>query len=130
MVQKVNSHPAPGVIGAPSPLLSIFKRCNSMEWFVHFFRGPWLILFDFSMKGSQKVSNPLDFHIMSWLIIMNGVSSLDVCVHCSLRPTESPYNIMGLRFLRSHLIGVAKFSSSPDAGLIQTALSKVDNHEY
>ena len=81
------------------------------------------------MKGSQKVSNPLDFHIMSWLIIMNGVSSLDVCVHCSLRPTESPYNIMVPRFLRSYLLGVAKFASSLDA-LIQTALSKVDNHEY
>ena len=29
-----------GVIGAP--LLCIFKRCNSWECSVHFFRGPWI----------------------------------------------------------------------------------------
>ena len=33
-----------GVIGAP--LLCIFKRCSSWECSVHFFRGPWFILFN------------------------------------------------------------------------------------
>ena len=39
MVQKINSHPAPGC--NRSPLLCIFKRCNSWECSVQFFRGPW-----------------------------------------------------------------------------------------
>ena len=39
MVQKINPHPARKC--DRSPLLCIFKRCNSWESSVHFFRGPW-----------------------------------------------------------------------------------------
>ena len=41
MVQKINPHPAPGCNRSPPPLLCIFKRCNSWECSVHFFRSPW-----------------------------------------------------------------------------------------
>ena len=40
MVQKINPHPARKC--DRSPLLCIFKRCNSWESSVHFFRGPWI----------------------------------------------------------------------------------------
>ena len=42
-VQKTNPHPAPGCNRSPT-LLCIFKRCNSLECSVHFFRGPCLRL--------------------------------------------------------------------------------------
>ena len=38
MVQKINPHPAL----ACKPPLCIFKRCNSWECSVHFFRDPWI----------------------------------------------------------------------------------------
>ena len=41
-----------GVIGAP--LLCIFKRCNSWECSVHFFRGPWLI--DLNIEPQQLLT--------------------------------------------------------------------------
>ena len=41
MVQKINPHSAPRC--NRSPLLCIFKRCNSWECSVHFFRGPCTI---------------------------------------------------------------------------------------
>ena len=81
------------------------------------------------MKGSQKISNPHDFHIHTVLVNYNEWSSLDVCVCTVLLGQQRPC-IMGPRFLRIHLLGVAKFARSQNAGLIQTALSKVDNHEH
>ena len=50
MVQKINPHPAPGCNRSPPPLLCIFKRCNSWECSVHFFRGPWLKSMNFYHK--------------------------------------------------------------------------------
>ena len=41
MIQKINPYPALGYNRSP-PLLCIFKRCNSRQCSVHFFRGPWL----------------------------------------------------------------------------------------
>ena len=43
MVQKINPHPALGRRRIP-PILCIYKRCNSWECSVHFFRAPCIIL--------------------------------------------------------------------------------------
>ena len=82
----------------------------------------------FLMKGSQNISNPHDFHIHTVLVNYNEWSSLDVCVHCSLRPTETLHN--GAKVFTNSFTGSCEFASSQNAGLIQIALSKVDKHEH
>ena len=57
MVQKINHHPAPGC--NRSPLLCIFKICNSWECSVHFFRGPWV--HDLGSKEDPKSSIMIRF---------------------------------------------------------------------
>ena len=74
-----------GVIGAP--LLCIFKRCNSRECSVHFFRGLWLnLLWDFKWMGfhhglinsDEHIININDFHFsMIRDLCMSGSCHLD-----------------------------------------------------
>ena len=83
-------------------------------------------IFDFF--NEKKIYNPHDFHIHTVLVNYNEWSSLDVCVHCSLRPTESLHN--GAKVFTNSFTGSCEFASSQNAGLIQIALSKVDKHEH
>ena len=115
MVQKINPHPAPGC--KRSPLLCIFKRCNSWECSVHFFRGPCMILLNSDYPellrtlqplGPSRVPRPSGLPRISGSTRISGsLWSLD---HSDLM--ERP----DFRNLHDHpyLINLQEFSNLPD----------------
>ena len=56
MVQKINPHPA---------LLRIFKRCNSWECCVHFFRGPCRIQLTKNASIQNVISKATEKNIIT-----------------------------------------------------------------
>ena len=68
MVQKINPHIAPGCNRSPPALLCIFKRCNSRECSIHFFRGLWLIYFISGFVGAPH------FRSMAKLLGYQGIA--------------------------------------------------------
>ena len=92
MVQKIQPC---GVIGAP--LLCIFKRCNSRECSVHFFRGPWFMLVHYDYLDACCVIR----------LILDKLR----CSHKSLRNPLLPITRLLINKMRSNPSFIYSYSS-------------------
>ena len=91
MVQKINPHPAPGC-NRSSVFSCIFKRCNSWECSVHFFRGPCLVI----VRSGQLFSTPAAQGLFYFTIFYQyrfPLSQSHQSVHC-LSVVEREYFIL------------------------------------